>query len=192
MSTLILCACQQEKAENTLLSQMQALEAQEASGLFALATKAAEQDDVETARSLIQQALARGAGSTGLKKAETAIQNAEARIAERIAKQKRLEASRRELALRKRQSQPSATSSGSSPYSRPSGLKRIDSVTTGTMSLDTYNAYCLDGTYASVTVSYTWSKSDPIICASNSYKSSKCRNSSDWSIKSAGQYGCER
>jgi len=193
-ATFLLCACQAEDTGNTLLTQMQELEAQESKTLFAKAIAAAENDEIDEAKSLIQQALGRGAGSVGLEDANFALEQAEKRIAKRIAKQKRLAAQRRKAARQEEEAQTQKNNSGSSTssYSTPSGLKRVDGITTGTMSLDTYNAYCMDGTYTSVTVSYTLSKSDPVICASNSYKSSKCRNSSDWSVRDAGQYGCER
>lgn len=193
-AVVLLCACQAEDTDNTLLSQMQELEAQESAILFTKAITAAENDNVGEAKSLIQLALGRGAGSEGLEDASLAIEQAEKRIAARISEQKRLADQKREATRREEEAQRQSNNSGSSTssYSRPSGLKRVDGVTTGTMSLDTYNAYCMDGTYTSVTVSYTLSKSDPVICASNSYKSSKCRNSSDWSVRDAGQYGCER
>lgn len=194
-SVTFLCACQAQDKDTSLLSQMQELEAQESQTLFAQAVTAADNDKVEEAQSLVKQALGRGAGSAGLDEANLAIAAAEKRIAERIARQKRLAAQKRESAWREEEAQSrnadNSSSSSSSSNSRPSGLKRIDGVTTGTGSYDTYNAYCLDGTYTSVTVDYNVS-SDPIICSSNSYRSALCKRSSEWSINDAGKYGCQR
>ena len=187
-------ACQTDTKDKSLLSQMQELETQEAKTLFAKALIAAENDNVDEAQLLINQALGRGAGSAGLDEANVAIAAAEKRIADRITSKKKLVKEKHEADLRRNetQSQDNNSSSSTASYSRLSGLKRIDAVITGTVILDVYNAYCMDGTNTSVKVSYTLSKSDPVICASNSYKSSKCRNSSDWSVRDAGQYGCER
>lgn len=66
-----------------LLAQVEAIEADEATLLFQQAKVAAEKDNVKEAQSLIQQALGRGAGSTGMDAAEAEIKKAEARIAER-------------------------------------------------------------------------------------------------------------
>lgn len=189
---MFLWACQAEapapKTSSTqdLLAQVEAIEADEAALLFQQAKVAAEQDKVKEAKSLIQQALGRGAGSNGMASAEAEIGKAEARIKERKRK-----AEQARISIETHSSNNPSDSTVISP-SRASGLKQIDGVKTGTMSEDTYNAYCMDGSVTNVTVSYTFSKSDPVICASNSYKASKCKNSSDWNIENAGRYGCER
>lgn len=187
-----LLACQPAKEEDSLLFQIQEIETQEARALFVKAKDAAEKDDINTAESLVEQALGRGAGTAGLEDAQIAILDSKKRTAERIAKQKRLEEERREAVRRESQSS-NVSSSSSRPSSnlRPSGLKRIDGVTTGTGSLDSYNAYCMDGSYTSVTVNYNVS-SDPIICASNSFRPALCKRRSEWSMNDAGQYGCKR
>jgi len=102
---MILCACQAEapapKTSSTqdLLAQVEAIEADEAALLFQKAKVAAEQDNVKEAKSLMQQALGRGAGSNGMAEADTELKKAEARIAERErlaglerARQRRLDA----------------------------------------------------------------------------------------------------
>lgn len=79
---------------------------------------AAEKDDIKEARSLIQQALGRGAGSNGMAAAESEIKMAEARIA--VRKRKAEEARRaREVAAR---------SSVSSSYRPSSGEQQVSSI----------------------------------------------------------------
>lgn len=88
-SAAVLCACQadapQPKITSTqdLLAQVEAIEADESVLLFQQAKAAAENDNVKEAKSLVQKALGRGAGSNGIASAEAEIKKAEARIAER-------------------------------------------------------------------------------------------------------------
>mgnify|MGYP000029418097 CR=1 FL=1 len=105
-SALFLYGCQAEapaskqSSTHELLAQVEAIEADESALLFQQAKAAAEEDNVKVARSLIQQALGRGAGTNGMAEAEAEIKNAEARIATRIAEQKRqAEASKRAQAI---------------------------------------------------------------------------------------------
>lgn len=113
LSAGIFCACQAKDPSPTqtsaqdLLAQVEAIEADESVLLFQQAKAAAEKNDVLEARSLIQQALGRGAGANGLADAEVAIKNAEARIAEQ----------KRKMEEAKRVREAAAISSPSSSYS---------------------------------------------------------------------------
>lgn len=134
MSTLMLCACQPSSAPKSktsstqnLLAQVEAIEVAESRDLFIRAKAAAEKDDIKEAKSLIQQALGRGAGSNGMGEAETEIKAAENRIAERErARQRRLDA-----ALRKLEASMSSSVSSSSNNSTA-----------------TEDAYCLNASFS--------------------------------------------
>lgn len=86
---VLLMGCQaqpstpKQSSTQDLLAQVEAIEADESSLLFQQAQAAAQKDNVNEAKSLVKQALGRGAGSVGKVDAETEIKRAEARIAER-------------------------------------------------------------------------------------------------------------
>ena len=125
LMTTLLIGCQaqtpQAKPSSTqdLLAQVEAIEADEAALLFQRAKEAAKNEKTKEARSLIQQALGRGAGSLGLAEAQAEIKKAEARIGER--KRKAEEARRaREAAA--------AANSASSSYTPSSGEQQVSSI----------------------------------------------------------------
>jgi len=109
------------KSSNTqdLLTQIESIEADEATLLFQQAKAAAKEDDPEEARSLIKQALGRGAGSSGLAEAEMEIKKAEARITDR----------KRKAQETKRAREATATqSSGGNSYSPTEGNQQVRSI----------------------------------------------------------------
>ena len=191
-SASVIYGCQAEtpalkkSSTQNLLAQVEAIEADEATLLFQQAKVAAEKDNVKEAQSLIQQALGRGAGSTGMYAAKAEIKKAEARIAER--KRKDEDARRAREAEKTSSIAATNTSSLSTKNTRVIGVREIQAINVGGGYSDTYNAYCNDGTYTTVTVNVHWNT--PNICSSNRYKSSLCKSSTDWSIRDAAEYGC--
>ena len=95
VTTLLLYGCQaenpasKESSTEDLLAQVEAIEADESALLFQQAKSAAKKDNVKEARLLIQRALGRGAGANGMAEAEAEIIKADARIAAKLAEQKR-------------------------------------------------------------------------------------------------------